>query len=99
MTRQHLAIALLIPFSVLSAYSVYKSGYWGLFQYQFASPAGWQVLADLVIACGLMFVWIFPDAKRHNRNPWPYVVITLFLGSFGPLLYLVSAPRKLEEKE
>jgi len=35
-----------------------------------------------------------PEAKRAGRNPWPYVVITLFLGSFGPLLYLILSPQK-----
>ena len=93
MTRQHLAIILLLPFSLLSAYSIYKTGYWGLFEYQFDNPAGWQVLADLVIACSLLFVWIFPDAKRYKRNPWPYAITTLFLGSFGPLLYLALTPK------
>ena len=98
MNRQQLAILLLIPFSILSLYSVYYAGYWGLFQYQLDHPAGWQVLADLVIACSVMFIWVFSDAKRYNRNPWPYVVITLFLGSFGPLLYLALMPKKVADE-
>ena len=44
---------------------------------------------DLVIACLLVLTWLIPEAKRNGNNPWPWVVITLFLGSFGPLLYLV----------
>lgn len=96
MTRRILAIILLIPFSILSVYAVAKVGYFGIFEYQLHSPGGWQVFADLVIACALLFVWIFPDAKRYQRNPWPYVGITLFLGSLGPLLYLALAPRKQE---
>ena len=89
MTRQNLAILLLIPFSFLSAYAVYQVGYIGIFDYQRHSPAGWQVIIDLVIACILIMVWMVPEAKRHGRNPWPYVVMTVFLGSFGPLLYLL----------
>jgi len=88
MTRQQLAVTLLIPFSVLTIYAVVHVGYVGIFDYQRHSPAGWQVFSDLVIACCLCFVWIFPNAKSAGRNPWPYAVITLFLGSIGPLLYL-----------
>lgn len=82
------AIILLIPFTVLSAYAVMQVGYIGIVDYAFASPAGWQVFADLVIALLLVFNWLIPEAKRAGINPWPWVVITLFLGSFGPLLYL-----------
>jgi len=96
MTRQLFAIILLIPFSLLSVYAVMKVGYVGIFDYHRHSPAGWQVFADLVIACVLLFVWIFPEAKRHGRNPWPYLAITCFLGSIGPLLYLLLTPKAKE---
>ncbi len=89
MTRRNLALVILIPFTVLSLYAVYKVGYVGIFDYHRHSPAGWQVFADLVIACVLILVWLIPEAKKNGINPWPYVVITVFLGSFGPLLYLV----------
>lgn len=93
MKRQLLAIAILIPFSILSIYAILHVGYVGIFDYQRHSPAGWQVFSDLVIACVLIFIWIIPDAKRYGRNPWPYLLITIFLGSFGPLLYLALTPR------
>jgi len=94
MTRRSLAIFILIPFSILSAYAVYKVGYWGIFDYHRYSPAGWQVFTDLVIACILIMSWMIPDAKRSGRNPWPYVVMTLFAGSFGPLFYLAIGQRE-----
>ena len=84
MSKKAVAIALLIPFTV---YTVYKVGVIGILDYQRHSPAGWQVFADLVIACVLLLMWIIPDAKKRGRNPWGYVVITLLAGSFGPLLY------------
>ncbi len=90
MTKRTFAIILLIPFSILSAYAVYKVGYVGIFDYHRHSPAGWQVFIDLVIACLLCLSWLIPEAKRNGRNPIPFVIITLFLGSFGPLLYLVT---------
>ncbi|XOV79969.1 MAG: DUF2834 domain-containing protein [Aestuariibacter sp.] len=88
------AIVLLVPFTVLSAYAVMQVGYIGIVDYAFASPAGWQVFADLVIALLLVFNWLIPEAKRAGINPWPWVVITLFLGSFGPLLYLALHGKK-----
>lgn len=88
--RKTIAIILLLPFSILSAYAVYKVGYVGIFDYHRHSPAGWQVFIDLVIACILCLTWLIPEAKRKGRNPIPFVVLTLFLGSFGPLLYIVT---------
>ena len=88
--RKTIAIILLVPFSILTAYAVYKVGYIGVFDYQRHSPAGWQVFVDLVIACILCLLWLIPEAKRNGRNSIPFVVITLFLGAFGPLLYLVT---------
>lgn len=78
-----------LDFAVLSGYAILESGYWGLFEYQLASPAGWQVLADLVIVCTLAIGWMIADARRSGRNAWPYVIATVFLGSFGPLAYLL----------
>ncbi len=89
MTRKQIAWLLLLPFAVLSAYAVWKVGYWGIIDYHRHSPAGWQVFTDLVIALVLLLSYIIPDAKRSGRNPWPFVAVTLFLGSFGPLAYIV----------
>jgi len=89
MNPRVIAIVLLIPFSILSAYAVYQVGYIGIFDYQRHSPAGWQVIIDLIIACILLLMWLISDAKAKAVNPLPYVVITVFLGSFGPLIYLL----------
>jgi hypothetical protein len=29
------------------------------------------------------------DARERGLNPWPFVILTVLAGSFGPLLYLV----------
>lgn len=93
MNKRTLAIIVLIPFTLLTVYAVAQVGYIGIFDYHRHSPAGWQVFADLVIALLLVLSWLVPEARRAGRNPWPWVVLTLFLGSFGPLLYLVIADR------
>jgi len=82
MTRKQLSLFILIPFTILSLYAVSKVGYLGILDYHRHSPAGWQVMADLVAACVLLLSWIIPEAKRRGINPWPYVAITVCLGSW-----------------
>lgn len=87
-----LILAILLPFGLYSTYAVYEIGYLGIFA-SHAHIAGMQVLADLVIACTLALVWMWRDAAATGRNVWPYVLLTLTLGSIGPLLYLLLAPQ------
>ncbi len=89
MTKRTLALILLVPFTLLTLYALQQVGYVGIFDYHRHSPAGWQVFADLVIALVLVLSWMVPEARKAGQNPWPWVVATLFLGSIGPLLYLV----------
>ena len=93
MTKRTLAIIILIPFTLLTAYAVAQVGYVGIFDYQLHSPAGWQVMIDLFIALLLVLSYLVPEARKAGRNPWPWVVLTLFLGSIAPLLYLVFGDR------
>ena len=88
-----LAIALLLPFAALTLYAVSQVGYIGVVDYQLRSPAGWQVFADLVVAIVLIAVWMIRDARRTGRTVWPYLLLSLALGSFGPLMYLLLTPR------
>lgn len=87
-SKRTLALVLLVPFALLTLYALQQVGYVGIFDYHRHSPAGWQVFADLVIALVLVLSWMIPEARKAGRNPWPWVVATVFLGSIGPLLYL-----------
>ena len=91
MHNKTLAIAILVPFSLLTLYAVMEVGYFGIFDYHRHSPAGWQVITDLVIALVLVLLWLVNDARKTGRSPWPWVALTLATGSFGPLLYILSA--------
>jgi hypothetical protein len=46
-----------------------------------------------VIALLLLLTFLVPHAREAGRNPWPWVALTLLLGSFGPLSYLLTQPR------
>ena len=69
-------------------------GYIGIWTGALANPGSAQVLADLVVAGLLMCVWMVKDARERGANAWPFVLVTLGGGSFGPLLYLLLRPNK-----
>jgi drug/metabolite transporter (DMT)-like permease len=96
--KRTLAIIILIPFGLLTLYAIAQVGYVGIFDYHRHSPAGWQVFTDLVIALLLVLSWLIPEARKAGRNPWPWVLVTLFMGSIGPLLYLATG-RVTADKE
>ena len=85
-----LIVVILVLFGALTAAALWQQGYWGILAPHFQSFGGGQVLADLVIALSLFMVWMWRDAKATGRNPWPWLVLTLVGGSFGPLLYLLT---------
>ena len=87
----------LLPFAALTAWAIDEVGLIGVFKHQLTHPGGLQVLVDLVIAVVLILGWLIPDAKRQGRNPWPYVIVALIAGSFGPLLYLALGSTTREQ--
>ncbi len=76
-------------FSVLTALALADVGYLGIIKPHFQSWGAGQVLADLVILAVLACFWMVADARSRGLNPWPFVVVTLVAGSFGPLTYLI----------
>jgi len=79
----------LIGFVVFTLYAVYHHGYVGIFAQGLANSATIQVFLDLTIALGLVLLWLWQDARKQGISPLPYVILTLTLGSIGPLLYLI----------
>jgi hypothetical protein len=84
-------IAIFVLFDAYTFYAIYQVGYLGIIEAGLVNPGSLQVLLDLVIACSLIAWWMVNDARANGRNPWPYLIITLFGGSLGPLLYLILA--------
>ena len=87
-------IVVIVAFSALSVMALLDVGYLGIIEPHFKTWGAGQVLADLVIALTLVVIWMADDARAKGINPWPFVVVTLFAGSFGPLLYLAMRELK-----
>jgi Terpene cyclase DEP1 len=88
MLQRLFVLVVLIAFSALTTVALWRHGYWGIIEPHFQSAGGAQVFTDLVIALSLVVIWMWRDAKAAGRNPWPWIVLTLVVGSIGPLLYL-----------
>ncbi|HZR84061.1 MAG TPA: DUF2834 domain-containing protein [Candidatus Binatia bacterium] len=76
-------------FLAFTAWVVYEHGYSSFFTLAAGSAVGAQMLLDLAIALTMVLTWLVRDARERGISPTPYVVLTLFAGSIGPLLYLV----------
>jgi hypothetical protein len=79
----------LVLFGALTAVAVADVGIIGIFRPHFQAWGPAQVFADLVILAVLACIWMVTDARALGLRAWPFVVLTMLAGSFGPLLYLV----------
>jgi hypothetical protein len=90
MNRKQLALsAALIVLLSMDAYSVYLYGFIGFFRVIFANFAGLTAFVDLLIALVLILAWMGDDSRERNVSAIPYLILTIALGSVGPLLYLI----------
>jgi Terpene cyclase DEP1 len=87
-SRLIVLVMVIAGFGVLSALALMDVGYLGIIEPHFRSLGAAQVFADLVILALLACVWMIDDARSRGRRAWPFILITLVAGSFGPLLYL-----------
>nr|WP_315464855.1 DUF2834 domain-containing protein [uncultured Rhodoferax sp.] len=91
-----LLIFVLVVFAALTGYTLLHYG--GLFAwlaFYTRDPASWQIYADLVIATCLLLVFIRRDAHANGRAFVPWAVFSLAVGSFGPLLYFITAKKRV----
>jgi hypothetical protein len=85
-------VAVTLVFAAFTGWVVLHTGYVGFLEQLLATRPGWQILVDISIALALVLSWIRRDARATGRRFWPYVALTVALGSLGPLLYLVLRP-------
>jgi hypothetical protein len=92
-----LLIFVLVVFSALTGYTlVHYGGLFAWLSFYTRDPASWQVVADLIIAMSLLLVFIRRDAQANGRPFVPWAVFCLLVGSFGPLLYFITAKKRVE---
>lgn len=84
----------LTAFGAFTAAAIWQEGFSGILEAITHSLGSMQIFIDLVIALSLVMVWMWQDAKHKQRNIWPWLVLTLLAGSFGPLLYLITGRKK-----
>ncbi|HEU6455782.1 MAG TPA: DUF2834 domain-containing protein [Roseateles sp.] len=89
--RTFLIFALAV-FGAFTMVAMWQVGYVGIWQAGLANWGAAQVLADLVMMSLVVLFLLQRDARAQGRRLWPYALITLAAGSFGPLLYLLLAP-------
>jgi hypothetical protein len=91
-----LLITVTAAFSMLTAYAVHNSG--GIYEmvvFHLRTPEGLQIFADLLIAMSLLLVFMYRDAKATGRNFWFWAIFSITCGSFGPLLYFITAKKRV----
>jgi hypothetical protein len=94
MSNRWVALAVFVPFVVYSVWVAIQGGPLGFITLAGREPWAMQMLLDLCIALVFASGWMIADARRHGRAVWPFVVMTVALGSIGPLAYLLTrAPR------
>jgi hypothetical protein len=95
MTRKQLVLwTLLVDFSLLTAWAVWKHGLIGIFALAFSSWGSALLFVDLTIALGLVLAWMFGDSRERGLSFLPYAALTLAFGSVGPLVYLIRRERQ-----
>ncbi len=87
--KQVLVGCVLLPLLALNTWVIASYGYIGFLKAAHSSLAGIQVLVDITIALTLVLVWLVRDARERGISWIPYAIATVFLGSVGPLAYLL----------
>ena len=89
MNLKQIGIGLVLAdFVALTAYAIWQYGYVAFLDLATMNAITVQVSIDLVIALAIVSVWMDADARARGTSAVPYLVLTLFLGSIGPLAYL-----------
>src|SRR5690349_10722154 len=82
-------LVLLVGFSALTLETVIKDGYTEWLRLALTHTSAGLLLVDLTIALSLVLAWMIKDARERNATVWPFAILTVALGSVGPLAYLV----------
>jgi hypothetical protein len=98
MTKKEIVLWLVFAdFALFTGYTFYTEGVLGFFPttLAFATGSAWglQVIIDFVLAVGIGLLFVVPDARSRGLRVWPFIPLTLCLGSIGLLSYLIYRER------
>lgn len=85
-----LLLVITIAFAVLTAFSIIDFGLLGIFAEATQNTATLQIFVDLILCALFIIVWLRHDTRRTGRSFPLWAIITLAIGAFGPLLYLLT---------
>jgi hypothetical protein len=92
-----LLAVVLVDFLALTAWVLAQYGFVGFYRWALHNSATTLMLVDLSISLVLVMAWMRRDARERGVSVLPYLLLTLAIGSAGPLLYLLrrgnSEPR------
>ena len=81
---------LLVWFLSQTVRALMDHSYVGFFVIGGANSATRLLTLDLVLALGLLLIWLIRDARAREGSYLPHVAITVLFGVAGPLLYLAT---------
>ena len=85
-----LSLVITIAFAILTAFSIIDFGVLGIFAEATQNTATLQIFIDLILCALFIIVWLRHDTRRTGRSFPLWAIITLAIGAFGPLLYLLT---------
>ena len=87
--RLFAAAAAFVVFTAYTVWVMLGHGVLGFITLALREPWGLQLLLDLMTMLVLFALWVYQDAKSRGLPVWPWVLLTLVMGSMGALAYLV----------
>ncbi len=98
MTKKEIVLWLVLAeFVALTGYAIFSEGFLAFVPIasEIATGSFWglQILIDFVLAVAIGLGFVLFDARRRGLRAWPFVALTLSLGSIGLLGYLVYRER------
>ncbi|MFN7903609.1 MAG: hypothetical protein ACK5P5_00345 [Pseudobdellovibrionaceae bacterium] len=97
-----LLAAILILFSAYTGWIVWEFGYTSVFEVSFREHPSTQVVIDLFVAGLILLLVMVADNRRHGRpfrKVLPFLILGIFTGSIGALLYFLIYPDLLIAKK
>lgn len=79
----------IVGLGYITIMALMNGGIAGIIVPHFQAWGAGQVFADLVISLLICLFFMSKDARSQGLPFWPFVALTLAIGSFGPLAYLV----------